>query len=62
LIAAGHPPAAVWHYTPREIAGFLGLARARRRRGLGEQLAIAAAGQRAEPKALQRLLQRLGRE
>ena len=40
LIASGHPPAAAWGCTPRQLAGFLELAEARRRREAADALSI----------------------
>lgn len=37
---SGHPPSAVWEYTPRQIWAFLSIARRRRRRDLADLLNI----------------------
>src|SRR5205085_1376676 len=42
LIAAGHSSAAVWAIAPRQLFGWLTLARRRRRNELAEQLAVSA--------------------
>lgn len=62
LISLRHDPAAVWNYTPREITGYLQLARHRHKQDVAEQLNIIAMGSRGEPKELQKYVRELVRE
>lgn len=41
MIALGHPPEAVWEYTPRQSMAFLLLARKRMKRDQAEGLSLA---------------------
>lgn len=45
----GHRSDEVWNYTPRQIRGFLALARDRRRGDAAEALAIGTMAARGEP-------------
>lgn len=56
----GHPPAAVWDYTPRQIAGFLHFAGKRRKRETAEALSIGAMAARGDPKELKKQIKELG--
>jgi len=56
LIAAGHPPAAVWHYTPRQMQAFLFIASRRRQREQRELLALYAMATRGEAKNIKKAL------
>ncbi len=56
MIAAGHPPDAVWQYTPRQMAGFLYFANRRRERELKESLAMQTMAHRGDGKDIQRML------
>lgn len=62
MIAAGHPPASVWGYTPREIAGWLFFAGKRKAREAGEQLSLGAAAARGEPRALKKQIKELTKD
>jgi len=56
LIAAGHPPAEVWQYTPRQMQGFLFIASRRRQREHKELLALYAMATRGESKEIRKAL------
>jgi hypothetical protein len=56
LIAAGHPPAVVWSYTPRQLHGFVALARRRRLTELRENLVVSALGAQGDDGAVERQL------
>ena len=56
MIAAGHPPAAVWQYTPRQMQAYLFIAGRRRQREQKELLALYAMATRGEGKAIQKAL------
>jgi len=56
LIAAGHPPAAVWQYTPRQMQAFLFIAARRRQREHRELLALHAMAARGEGKDIKKAL------
>lgn len=45
----GHPPDAVWRYTPRQIAGFLHFASIRQRRERAAALAMGFNAARGKP-------------
>jgi hypothetical protein len=48
LIACGHPPAAVWRYTPRQADAYLKLASVRLKQEKAAALGIAALAVRGE--------------
>jgi hypothetical protein len=52
----GHPPEAVWNYTPRQTAAFLVIAAKRRRREMRELLQLHSLAARGDPKIVERLL------
>lgn len=56
MIAAGHPPAVVWKYTPRQMHAFLFIAGKRRERERRELLALHALAARGDPKAVRKQL------
>lgn len=58
----GHPPEAVWGYTPRMMAGFLHFAHERRQREAAETLSLAALAARGDPKDVTKTLKQLGGE
>jgi hypothetical protein len=59
LIAAGHPPATVMDYTPRQVGAFIVIAADRRRRELAEQLQINSLASQGEGKAIAGALKEL---
>lgn len=59
MIALGHPPDAVWGYTPRQLAAYLFIANRRRKRELSEQLAINALAAQGDGEALKRQMREL---
>jgi hypothetical protein len=62
LIAAGHPPAVVWTYTPRRLAGFLDFAARRQKREAANTLALHATAARADGKDINARLKELAKE
>ena len=58
----GHPPAAVWSYTPRQIAGFLHFASIRRRRERADALATGFNASRGKPQDVKQQLKDLQKE
>jgi hypothetical protein len=60
LIAAGHPPAAVWQYTPRQMQAYLFIASRRRQREQKELLALHAMATRGEAKDIKKALRDVG--
>lgn len=52
----GHPPAAVWKYTPRQMHAFLFIASKRHQREQREYLALTAMASQGDPKAIQKAL------
>lgn len=52
----GHPPAAVWKYTPKQMHAFLFLAGKRRQREDRAMLALHTLAARGDPKALRKQL------
>jgi hypothetical protein len=59
LIAFGHAAGEVMNYTPRQLAAFLTIATARRRRELAEQINIQALAARGDEKAMKATLKEL---
>lgn len=55
----GHPPQAVWSYTPRRIVSFLWFARTRINRERAVAIADGAAASRGDPKELTKTLKQL---
>ena len=55
----GHPPAAAWGYTPRQLAGFLELAEARRRREAADALSVQHAAMHMKPRDLRKTIRDL---
>ena len=55
----GHPPAAVWGYTPRQLAGFLVIARNRLRQTAAETLSIQHAARHMKPSELRKAVRDL---
>jgi hypothetical protein len=62
LIASGHPPAAVWNYTPRQIAGFLFFSSKRKNREDASKLSIGAMAARGDPKDVKKQVEKLGKD
>ena len=56
MIAWGHPPSAVWGYTPREIDGFMHFAGIRQKQEAARDLSIGAMASRGEQKAVNKRL------
>jgi hypothetical protein len=61
VIAAGHPPAAAWSYTPRELVGWVALIADEQRRAAAENLSLGAMAARGDPKRLEALVKELSR-
>ncbi len=59
LIASGHPPAVVWTYTPRQLAGFLALAGQRARADAAAALSIQHAALHMKPRDLRKAIRDL---
>jgi len=55
-VAAGHPPAAVWQYTPRQMQAYLFIAGRRKQREHKELLALHAMAQRGDTKDIKKAL------
>jgi len=55
-VAAGHPPAAVWQYTPRQMQAYLFIAGRRRMREQKELLALYAMATRGESRDIRKAL------
>ena len=55
-MAAGHPPTAVWQYTPRQMQAYLFIASRRRQRENRELLALYAMATRGEGKDIRKAL------
>jgi len=55
-VAAGHPPTAVWQYTPRQMQAYLFIASRRRQRENRELLALYAMATRGESKDIRKAL------
>lgn len=58
----GHPPAAVWSYTPRQIAGFLEFASKRQRREQALALATGFSASRGKPQDVKKRIGELTKE
>lgn len=58
----GHPPAAVWSYTPRRIVGFLHFAALRRKREMARDLVTTFNASRGKPQDVKRTLKDLEKE
>lgn len=58
----GHPPDAVWSYTPRQITGFLKYAARRRKQDMPHQLWLGAMASRGDPKEITKLVKEAARE
>lgn len=52
----GHPPSAVWDYSPRQTAAYMQFAIEDRQRELRELLAIMAMAARGDPRAIEKAL------
>ena len=55
-MAAGHPPAAVWQYTPRQMQAYLFIAGRRQMREQKELLALYAMATRGESRDIRKAL------
>lgn len=62
MIAAGHPPAAVWGYTPRELSGWLQFVGRRMKREAAAQIGLQAMAGRSEPSVIKKKIKELERE
>lgn len=58
----GHPPDAVWNYTPRQIAGFLSFAAARLKREQVRDLAVGFSAARGKPQDVKQQMKDLQKE
>ncbi|MDK1386377.1 hypothetical protein QN224_13255 [Sinorhizobium sp. 8-89] len=58
----GHPPAAVWSYTPRQIAGFLHFAAVRMKREQAIDLATGFNAARGKPQDVSKRIRELQKE
>lgn len=58
LIGAGHAPAAVWEYSPRQLRAYQALSGRRRRVERAELLSIIQLGTRGDAKEIKRTLRK----
>jgi hypothetical protein len=58
----GHPPAAVWSYTPRQVAGFLEFATKRLKREQAARLATGFSASRGKPQDVRKQVKELTKE
>ncbi len=62
LIAYGHPPSAVWEYTPKQLRAWLEFAERRKQREMHDAIVVGALSSQAEGKVIKKQLKLLDQE